>query len=318
MGKMLRILQASDFHGSTLVFRKFISAALQYDAKVLIVAGDVTGKAMIPIIHQGGGKYVGHLFGRKEQPTTPDELEKLKQTISNVGFYPIVLEPDEAKHLESNDGAMSKRFEKEMCLRVAEWMALADEKLTPKGIALYFMPGNDDLDSIDDVIGEFPNIHNPDNTRLIIGGEYEMIGVANANITPWHCNRDIEETEIEKKLNGLAAQVQMPEKAIAVIHVPPIDSGLDTCPELDENLKIVTRGGQVLMKSAGSTAVRSFLEGFQPMLSLHGHIHESAAHTRIGRTLAINAGSEYAEGIMKAAIINLEGDKVKGHMLISG
>jgi uncharacterized protein len=318
MGKMLRILQGSDFHGSTLVFRKFISAAFQYDAKVLIVAGDVTGKAMVPIIHQDGGKYEGHLFNRKEEPSTPEELDKFKQTISNVGFYPIVMEPDEAKALESDEAAMGKRFEREMCLRVGEWMALAEEKLTPKGISLYFMPGNDDLDSIDDVIDEFPNIHNPDNKHLIIQDGYEMIGVANANMTPWLCNRDIPEEDITKKLEKLAAQVQNPERTIAVIHVPPIDSGLDICPDLDENLKLITRGGQVMMKSAGSTAVRSFVESFQPMLSLHGHIHESAAYTHIGRTLSINAGSEYAEGIMKAAIINLEGDKVKGHMLISG
>ncbi len=72
------------------------------------------------------------------------------------------------------------------------------------------------------------------------------------------------------------------------------------------------------MKAAGSPAVKSWIEEVQPMLSLHGHIHESPGHVHIGRTLAINAGSEYAEAIMKAAIINLEGNKVKGHLMISG
>jgi Icc-related predicted phosphoesterase len=90
------------------------------------------------------------------------------------------------------------------------------------------------------------------------------------------------------------------------------------CPELDGNLQIVHRGGQILMKPVGSTAVREMIERVQPLLTLHGHIHEAPGHTRIGRTLAINAGSEYAEGIMKAAIINLEKDRVKGHVLISG
>ncbi len=71
------------------------------------------------------------------------------------------------------------------------------------------------------------------------------------------------------------------------------------------------------MKPAGSTAVKAFIEKVQPMLGLHGHIHEAAGHVRNGRTLLINAGSEYAEGIMKAAIINLENGKVKGHLLIS-
>jgi Icc-related predicted phosphoesterase len=87
---------------------------------------------------------------------------------------------------------------------------------------------------------------------------------------------------------------------------------------LDENLKIVARGGQVLMKPVGSSAVRAVIERVQPLLALHGHIHESPGHVRIGRTLCINAGSEYAEGILKAAIINLERERVKGHVLVSG
>jgi Icc-related predicted phosphoesterase len=83
-------------------------------------------------------------------------------------------------------------------------------------------------------------------------------------------------------------------------------------------LKIVAQGGQIVLKPAGSTAVRKFIEQVQPLVALHGHIHESAGHVRIGRTLCINAGSEYTEGIVKAALINLEDGKVKGHMLISG
>jgi Icc-related predicted phosphoesterase len=137
-------------------------------------------------------------------------------------------------------------------------------------------------------------------------------------MTPWMCARDIEEDELARKLDALAGLIQNPERTIAVLHVPPIGSGLDTCPDLDKNLKMITSGGQVVMKSAGSSAVKAFIEKVQPMLSLHGHIHESPGHVHIGRTLAINAGSEYAEAIMKAAIINLENGKVKGHLLISG
>ncbi len=312
-----RILYATDFHGSNAFFRKYLAAALQYKANVLIVGGDVTGKAMIPIVHHSQDHYLGHLFGRKEEPSTPQELEKLKQTISNVGFYPIVLEPDEAAALEADSSAMSLRFEQEMCTRVREWLTLAGEKLAGSGARLYFMPGNDDLYSIDPVIGEFPEVLNPDGKRFWIDDEHELIGVANANMTPWHCNRDLEEDELERRLTQTAALLEDPPRAVMALHVPPYDSGLDTCPELDENLKIIARGGQVLMKPAGSPAVRRLLERVQPLLSLHGHIHESPGHARIGRTLAINSGSEYAEGIMKAAIINLERDKVKGHMLVS-
>jgi Icc-related predicted phosphoesterase len=316
--KLTRILYGSDFHGSDTVFRKFIASGLQYKADVLIVGGDVTGKAMIPVIHAGKGRYQASWFGNQAEATTPEELEKVKKDISSIGFYPIVLEKDEAGELENQPGKMATRFEAEMCQRVREWMILAEEKLIPQKMLLYFMAGNDDLASIDATVAEFKSIRNPDMDHSEIEGGYEVVGLSNANMTPWRCARDVEEDILEKKLDSLAGMLQHPERTIAILHVPPYSSGLDTCPELDKNLKIITRGGQVVMKSAGSPSVRTFIEKVQPMLSLHGHIHESPGHVHIGRTLSINAGSEYAEAILKAAIINLEDGRVKGHLLISG
>ena len=316
--KMTRILYGSDFHGSDIVFRKFISSGLHYKANALIVGGDVTGKAMVPVIHQGGGHYLANLFGKDLTATNPDEIEKVKKAISNVGFYPILLEKDEAAELESDPVKMSIRFEHEMNERIREWMTLFEETLVPKNISMYFMPGNDDLASIDETLAEFKHVHNPDMKHFELEGGYELVGNSNANMTPWTCARDIEEDDLRNKLDTLAGMIQNPERTIAVLHVPPYGSSLDTCPELDENLKIITQGGQVVMKSAGSTAVKEFIEKIQPMLTLHGHIHESPGHVHNGRTLSINAGSEYAEGIMKAAIINLENGRVKGHLLISG
>lgn len=315
--KMLRILFGSDFHGSEVVFRKFIGAGLQYKANILIVGGDVTGKAMIPIIHQGGGRYLAYLFGAEQMATTLEELEKIKKSISNVGFYPITLERDEAEELEAEPAKMSARFEQEMCQRVHEWLCLAEEKLVPQKISMFFMAGNDDLPSIDETVEKFEHIHNPDMKHFLLEGGYELVGNSNANMTPWACARDLEEDVLTKKMDQLACLIKNPSQTITVLHVPPLGSGLDTCPDLDKDLKIITQGGQVVMKSAGSIAIKKFIENVQPMLSLHGHIHESPGHVRIGRTLSINAGSEYAEGILKAAIINLEGGKVKGHMLIS-
>lgn len=316
--KMTRILYGSDFHGSDIVFRKFISSGLHYQANALIVGGDVTGKAMVPVIHQGGGRYLASLFGKELIATNPDEIEKVKKSISNVGFYPILLEKDEAEELESDPAKMSTRFEHEMNERIREWMTLVEETLVPKNITMYFMPGNDDLASIDVTLAEFKHVRNPDMQHFELEGGYELVGNSNANMTPWTCARDIEEDNLRTKLEILAGMIQNPERTIAVLHVPPYGSSLDTCPELDENLKIITQGGQVVMKSAGSTAVKEFIEKVQPMLTLHGHIHESPGHVHNGRTLSINAGSEYAEGIMKAAIINLENGRVKGHLLISG
>ena len=227
------------------------------------------------------------------------------------------MEKDEAEELENDAIKMGARFEQEMCQRVREWLKLAEEKLAPQNMTLYFMAGNDDLYSIDKVVEEFKYIRNPDMKHFEMEGGYEVVGLSNANLTPWLCARDVDEAELTRKLDEIAGMIQKPERTIAVLHVPPFSSGLDTCPDLDKNLKIITQGGQVVMKSAGSPAVKTFIEKVQPMLSLHGHIHESPGHFHNGRTLMINAGSEYAEGIMKAAIVNLEDGKVKGHLLVS-
>jgi uncharacterized protein len=315
---MTRILFASDFHGSDRCFRKFISAAFHYQADVLIAGGDVTGKAMVPIVHQGNGHYRGFLFERKEEPETREELANFQQAASNAGFYPIVLEPDEAAALQTYPDLLEKRFEVEMSTRVREWLAWAGEKLTASRIPLYFMPGNDDWYSIDDVIEEFDHVHNPDGKRYWIDGDHELVGLSNANMTPWKCARDIEEDALASRLEEVAALLENPAQAVAVFHVPPYKSGLDVCPELDENLKVKTLGGQILMKPVGSTEVRKFIEKVQPLLSLHGHIHEAPGYTRIGRTLCMNPGSEYSAGILRAAIINLERNKIKGYILVSG
>src|SRR5512141_2791772 len=108
--KMTRILYGSDFHGSEAVYRKFLASGLQYKVNALMVGGDVTGKAMVPVIHQGGGKYVGHRFGADKVATSPAELEALKKSSSNVGFYPIVLEQDEAAELEADPARLGARF----------------------------------------------------------------------------------------------------------------------------------------------------------------------------------------------------------------
>jgi len=314
---MFRILFATDFHGSEAFFRKFINAGLTYKANALIVGGDVTGKAIVPIIHKGD-HYEGYLFGRKEEPRTQEELEHFQKNISSVGFYPLVLEPDEAEELERDKEKMDAIFGRLMRERVERWLELAEEHLAPKKIQLYFMAGNDDDPAIDEVIAQSSFAINPDGRKVPLGDEYELVGLSYSNMTPWHCHRDVEEEEMERRVEAVVSLVERPERTIFDFHAPPYDSGLDVCPELDDQLRIKHAGGQVLMKPVGSKAVRAAIERIQPLLSLHGHIHEAAGFRHIGRTLCINPGSEYAEGIMKAALVNLDKGKVKGHMLISG
>lgn len=312
---MMTIVYTSDLHGSNLAFRKLLNTALTYKTHAVIVGGDVTGKAMVPILHRGG-VYESHLFGVKEVARSASELEALKIRIANVGFYPLVVEPDEAKELEADVKRREEVFLRLMLNRVAEWLELAERHLRPRGVQFYFMPGNDDVYEIDSVIATSDYVRNPDGQRFWLDDDHEIVGVGAANMTPWMCPRDLEEDALRERLEQVMHLLENPSKAVCVFHCPPYDSQLDLAPELDHQMRIVAHGGQILLKPVGSKAVREIIERYQPLLSLHGHIHESPGFRKIGRTLCVNPGSEYAEGILRAVLINLERDRVKGYMPI--
>ena len=103
------------------------------------------------------------------------------------------------------------------------------------------------------------------------------------------------------------------------MHVPPYDSGIDSAPELDENMRPkLGPGGQVMITPVGSTAVRKAIESYQPMLSLHGHVHEARGFVKIGKTLCLNPGSEYLEGILRGVLIQIDKGKVRDFIFTSG
>ncbi|MEM2517675.1 MAG: phosphoesterase, partial [Candidatus Bathyarchaeia archaeon] len=104
------------------------------------------------------------------------------------------------------------------------------------------------------------------------------------------------------------------KNSIFNLHCPPINTLLDIAPKLDKDLKVSLRE----TIAAGSAAVRKAIEKYQPLLGLHGHIHESRGIEKIGRTLCINPGSEYTEGILRAIVVDLGKDNIKNNFFISG
>jgi len=137
-----------------------------------------------------------------------------------------------------------------------------------------------------------------------------MLSLGYSNITPWRCPRDISEEEIEEKITRLMGNVDRDSQLIYCIHVPPYDSGIDSAPELDENMKPkVGPGGQLMVMPVGSKAVRRSIEVYQPLLSLHGHIHEARGFSKIGKTMCFNPGSEYHEGILRGVLIQIENNR---------
>ncbi|MGC8849918.1 MAG: metallophosphoesterase family protein, partial [Candidatus Bathyarchaeia archaeon] len=249
-----------------------------------------------------------------------EDLEKLKRRIRDLGSYPYVTDREEFNKILEDQKSKRELFEDLIVESVHGWMKLADEKLKSLGnVECYISPGNDDIHAIDGVLNESEMIVNPDGRVLEIQGRYEMLSLGYANKTPWNCPRDLSEDELSRRLSDLGSKVRRPEMAVFNIHVPPYGSGLDEAPELDENLRPkLEPGGRFKMIPVGSRAVRDAITALQPLLGLHGHVHESRGFARIGSTLCLNPGSEYQEGILRGILLQLEGKKVKDFVFTSG
>ncbi|MGC9012656.1 metallophosphoesterase family protein, partial [Thermogladius sp.] len=129
--------------------------------------------------------------------------------------------------------------------------------------------------------------------------------------------RDVEEPILEGMLTKLMSQVRSFEKTILNTHCPPYNTNIDLAPKLVDFKPVITSGG-VVMEHVGCKSVRNIIERYQPLIGLHGHIHESRGVDKIGRTLVLNPGSDYNVGVLRAAYIVLEGSKVKSYLLVSG
>lgn len=314
----MRIFYATDIHGSDICFRKFLNAAKVYNAEVLIMGGDITGKTITPIFRESSA-YRCMLLGEEIAVHSNKGLEKLKKQIRDIGSYPYVTTRKGFDEILNDPQSKHKLFEDLIVESIREWLKLADEKLKNLEVECYMSPGNDDSYIIDEVLKESKAVINPDSKVLEIRGGYEMLSLGYANKTPWNCPRDISEDDLSRRLSKLSAQIKKYEVAIFNVHVPPYGTGLDEAPELDENLRPkLEPGGRFKMIPVGSKAVREAITSLQPILGLHGHIHESKGFAKVGRTLCLNPGSEYQEGILRGALLQLDKGKMKDFIFTSG
>ncbi len=302
-----RIYIASDLHAAEKAWRKFINAikADVYKADVALLAGDLTGKAIVPLLERDGG-YEAEVLGVHRRARGDQELAQLQRDIADLGYYSFLTTDGEAERLATDEHAREQLLERLMTERVHEWMALATERLADSRTPLYLIPGNDDEFTIDDALNT-PGYRpvNGDGKVLDIPGDLQLLSSGWSNHTPWATPREESEEQLFERLDALAQQVRDPRRAIFMIHVPPHDSGLDEAPLLDENLRPTISAGDVLRGPVGSTAVRQIIEKYQPVLSVHGHIHESGGERRIGDTLSINPGSEANHGILRGYLIDI-------------
>ena len=314
-----RLYFTTDIHGSEVCFKKFLNAGAFYKADVLILGGDITGKAVVPIIEEADGSFHCKFLGESVKVNKGRELEELIQKIRAIGFYPYITNLSEAEELSQNQDKLDALFTELMKETVSRWLKIAEERLKGTKIKCFVSPGNDDSFSIDPILDKSTCIINPNEKIVTINNNLEMISLGSSNITPWKCPRDIPEEELLAKINNLASKLENPEKSIFNIHVPPYASGIDMAPELDEELKPkLEPGGKFKMIPVGSKAVHNAIVKYQPLLGLHGHIHESKGFIKIGRTLCLNPGSEYQEGILRGVLIQFSDEKIKDFMFVAG
>jgi len=277
----------------------------------------MSGKALVPIVRAGDGSYRARVIGEERVAHSAQELDQMQQAISTNGMYPLIVDEDEAALLEQDAERRAEVFEQALLDELRLWVEFADERLAGSGIRAYVIPGNDDPWSIDEVLASGESVVACDELIEIVG-PHEMVSLGYSNRTPWKTPRELDEEEIYVRLRRLADQLEKPERAIFNVHVPPWESSLDTAFEVDDELRYVTKGGRPHEVPTGSRAVRQVIEETQPVLSLHGHIHESKGVTKIGRTVAINPGSDYGSGHLDGCLVHLAPECVINRYLVSG
>jgi hypothetical protein len=313
---MTTLFFATDVHGSEICWKKFIAAGKFYQADIIILGGDMTGKAIVPIIHQKGDTYKAVLLEQESMLRGETAVQEMEKHIKSRGYYPYRTSREEIAELNAHPERVDDIFHQEVLKTAEEWLAYAEEKLEGTGIRCYVAPGNDDMFELDDLIRSAKHVELAEARVIELDSHHEMISTGWSNVTPWHTYREEDEDALKARMEAMISQLKDPRNSVFNLHAPPYGSNLDEVPELSEDLT-PKLGGRSLVP-VGSHAVREVILEHQPLLGLHGHIHEGKGAARLGKTLCINPGSMYEQGRLLGALVNLARNKVKSYILTTG
>ncbi|HVF26566.1 MAG TPA: hypothetical protein VNA23_11785 [Anaerolineales bacterium] len=313
---MTKLFFATDIHGSDICWSKFLNAGKFYEADVLILGGDMTGKAIVPFIHQGGSHYRITLLEQVYDISTDEEMKEMVKRVRSRGYYPYVTNPDELIDLQNKPELVHEIFLSQVLRVVQQWMDLADKKLDGTDLKVYCSPGNDDMDEVDEIVRSSRRVQLVEGQVTHLDDHHEMIASGWSNRTPWDTHREEDEDQLAVRYEAMISKLKDPHNAVFNVHVPPFKSGLDEAPELDKDLRPILAGQS--LKPVGSSALRKAIETTQPLLGLHGHIHEGRGSMRVGKTLCINPGSMYEQGTLLGAIVKLGRNKIENYVLTTG
>lgn len=314
---MPRLFFATDVHGSEICWKKFLNAGKFYQADVLILGGDMTGKALVPIQQQPDGTWKGVLLQQEFLLNTEEEVRDFEKRVGSRGYYPFRASADMMQEFREDPKKVDAYFNQQMLNVLAQWMELADAKLAGTSLKCFVSPGNDDDFSVDEVVKQAKRVTLAEGISVDLGDGFSMLSTGWSNITPWKTHREATEEDLGKRIEAMIPPGANMQRMVFNFHCPPYHSNLDEAAMLDENLNVLDAGRALV--PVGSKAVRDAIMKYQPVLSLHGHIHEGKGTARLGKTLAINAGSLYEQGLLQGAIVELDAKKgIKSYQLTTG
>ncbi len=321
-----RVFFAADLHGSEVTFRKFLAAASFYDVDALVFGGDLMGKLFVPIVRENGSLHAR--FAGEDHTFGGDGLRAFTGMLERSGAYWRVMSRDEYEAAASDRLRQTGLFQEEASSRLASWLALAEERLAATGARLYLTGGNDDDPAVLEVLERHDGEHAVAcEGRLIeLDAEHTMITVGWSTETPWETAREASEERISAMIETEVVKVPDLSRCVFNFHCPPRDTPLDTCLKLEDVSRLGPgelpkpdrSGGRFHYIGGGSAAVRDAIQRYQPVVGLHGHIHESGGRFRLGRTQCFNPGSEYAQGVLQGWIVALKDGKLTGYQHTSG
>lgn len=316
---MQKIFFSVDVHGANSVWRKWLKVPEMYDVQALLFCGDLTGKSLVPFIKEKNGTHKAFYFGKNFTLRTDNEIKEMEKRIKDAGAYTMRTDPDEVEELQKNPKKVESLMLDMIKKRLDNWMQQLLDTIDVQQVDAIVMPGNDDDFLADDVISSYRSegiVWCLDEVVDIVG--IPMISLDYVNPTPWDTPREDSERGMKKRIKKLVQKLDNPSSSIFNFHAPPHGTMLDLAPELDTNKKPVTIAGQVNFEHVGSTAVYHAIEKYQPLIGLHGHIHESYGHDQIGNTPVVNPGSEYGEGILRGYIIEVDGGLINNYWKVEG
>jgi uncharacterized protein len=300
---------ATDVHGSSRCFRKWLNAAEAYGADVLVLGGDVTAKSIVPIERRNGG-WAARWHNEGYALETKAELAAFEAQLADLGAYGWRTTAEEAAAVVGDEEAEHRLFTRLAVERLREWVALAATRLTGAGASAFAMAGNDDPPEIDEAFAEGGgSLVLCDRRTVWIDDWLPMVSMGDSTPTPWHTPRELPEPEYGAALEGLISELDDPSRAIFNLHCPPRGSEIDLAPELDDELNVQYSLGEMRYAPVGSSAVREAIERHQPIVGLHGHVHEGRGRYRLGRTECFNPGSDYKQGVLRGVVLRLSQKK---------